>query len=93
MKNDSLVSNMDNEDKELVIEAAKLSRLSGILYIEPIATYGKDKILEDHFGLHTEKRRTDPSKFWRKFEELKRISINCTKFSIDKTLNYRYNII
>lgn len=72
MIKDSLLSNIDNKDRELIIKAAKLSSFSNIVYIEDVATYGDNIILENHFGLHTMTRQIDHSKFWRKFDKLKK---------------------
>lgn len=72
MIRDSLLSNIDNKDRELIIKAAELSGFSNIVYIEDVATYGDNIILENHFGLHTMTKQIDHSKFWRKFDKLKK---------------------
>jgi len=68
----SLLSNMENKDRSLVIEAIKLSGFSNIVYIEDIATYGDGIVLKNYFGLHTTTRKIDHGKFWRMFEELEK---------------------
>lgn len=71
----SLTSNIDNRDKELVIEAAKQSGFEKIVYIKDIAYWyfnRKRNILNDSFGLHTNSRQIDHRPFWKKFELLKK---------------------
>lgn len=70
---DSLISNMENKDRDLIIEAAKLSGFSDIVYIKDIATYGNNKIIKGFFGVHTKDRARDHHDFWKKFEELQGI--------------------
>lgn len=69
----TLLSNMNDEDRELVIEAAKQSGFDSIVYIIDTAYYSKDKVLFGNFGLHTSKRDLDHHKFWEKFHELRKI--------------------
>ncbi len=68
---DTLLSNIDDEDRELVIEAAKQSGFGSIVYIIDTAYCSNGRVLSGNFGLHTSRRDLDHSKFWRKFDELR----------------------
>jgi len=67
---DSLLSNMSNEDKPLVMKAAKDSGFGSIVYIRD-AFYGRyhDIPYPGNFGLHTSRRGVNHSPFWRAFEK------------------------
>lgn len=68
---ESLLSNMENKDKAIIVKAIELSGYSDIIYITDKAIDDRGRILKKCFAVHTLSRRKDLSKFWRKFEELK----------------------
>lgn len=67
----SLLTNMDNCHKSLILEAVRESGFGGIVYINDVAFWADGNILENHFGVHTNCRDKDHSLFWIKFDELK----------------------
>ncbi len=72
MKQTSLLSNMDNDKRELVLQAAKDTGAK--IRIEDVARYGdnEEHILSGHFGLHYAGGQGDYSEFWNRYDELKK---------------------
>lgn len=67
---DSLLSNIENKHKQAIIDAAKLSGFSDIVYLVDKATYGYNIVLKNFFGVHTLDRTRDHHEFWKKFDEI-----------------------
>ena len=67
----SLVSNIDNYQKDSVAQAIKITNLEDTLYINDTATVFSGRVDAGMFGLHIKKNmEIDLGPFWRIFEQI-----------------------
>jgi len=68
---DTLLSNMDNSERELIEEAIKISNLKDNIQIQDKAFVHGGKIDSNMFGIHIKNRRIDTTPFWHAYDKLR----------------------
>jgi len=68
--NDTLLSNMDNSERELVEKAIEISDSEDNIQIQNKAFIRGGEIDHNMFGLHIKNRHIDPTPFWEIYDQL-----------------------